>query len=126
LPTKSELNAATAAANRELTRRIGRLTWIARIVSVVAGLAVAAVLLVILLAPMSEPGGGRRTGGRMARNLVVVAVVGGFLIPFFAARAFFSWFGKKRRAAWIAELAEKHGVDPEKLRKFGDALSELA
>jgi hypothetical protein len=113
------------AANRELTARIARLTWIGRIVSVAAGLAVVAVVVVLLIGSAPAPGAVRH-GRRGNATLLAVLVVGGFLVPFLAARALFRWLLAVRRRSWIAELAAKHGCDAEKLRRLAEAISELA
>jgi hypothetical protein len=111
-----------AAANRELSARITRWTWISRIVSIVLGIAVAATVFVLVADLVTS---GRRRGGRVSGSLLLIGAVAGFFAPFLGARAVFKWILARRRSRWIAELAEKHGVDPERLRKTADALSDM-
>ncbi len=115
-----------AAANRELTARIARLTWIGRIAAVVAGLAGAGAVVVLLFGSMPAATARPRRGGRGNAMVLAVAVAAGFLLPFFGVRALFRWLLVARRARWIPELAAKHGCDPERLRRLAEAISELA
>ena len=114
------------AASRELTTRIARLTWIGRIVTIGASLAVAAVVVVFLLGYVAPTGHRPRGGGRGNAMVFAAAVAIGFLLPFMGLRAFFKWLMAARRARWIQELAEKHGCDAERLRRLAEALTELA
>jgi hypothetical protein len=115
------------AANRELTARIARLTWIGRIASVLAGLAVAAVVVVFLVGSVAPAAGTHRgRGGRGNAMVFAIGVSLGFLLPFLATRRLFRWLMGVRRARWIAELAAKHNCDAERLRRLAEALSELA
>jgi hypothetical protein len=111
-----------AAANRELSARITRWTWIGRIVSIGLGVAVAAVAFVLLADMVTS---GKRRGGRVSSSILLVGAVAGFLVPFFGTRRLFGWIVARRRAKWIAELAERYHVDPERLKKTADALSDV-
>jgi hypothetical protein len=118
-----------SAASRELTARISRLVWTGRVLSVLAGLAVAGLVVFFLLgneAATTGAGAVPRRRSRASGNLIAVAVVGGFLVPLLAVRALFRWLLRVRRPKWIAELAEKHGVDADRLKRMADAIVELA
>lgn len=126
MPPPAVLAAAQAAANRELTKRISRILWAGRILSVGLGIACIVVAFVLMMDMLpGVPSGGRRRGGRAGSAIVIAGLAGAFLIPFFATRALFRWLLASRRKVWIAELAAKHGVDAERLRRMGEAISEM-
>jgi len=113
-----------AAANRELTARISRLTWIGRIAAIASGVLVVAVVVWLLVGVVSAHG--PRRGGRGNAMVFAVAIGAAFMLPFFAVRALFRSILVVRRRSWIVELAKKHDCDENRLRRLAEAISELA
>jgi hypothetical protein len=113
-----------AAANRELTARIARLTWIGRIAAVGAGLLVVGAVVWLLVGMF--PATGSRRAGRGNAMVFAVAIGAAFLLPFLGVRRLFRWLLAVRRRSWIVELARKHSCDEDRLRRLAEAISELA